>query len=323
MRGLVFAALVAAGAYAAPAHAQAQHDPAAADELFERAKELLRQGEWGQACPKLEASMELDPAVGTLLKLAKCAEHDHKLALALHDYQAALTLNRDKPDETEARRAELDAFARAALAELEPRVPKLRIEVDGAPPGLRVTRGGEEIPAAALGEALPVNPGDVEVVATAPGYLAEHRSLTVEEGKSVTLSLTLRKTPALAPMPAPTTATAPVAAPPLSARRVGAYVAGGTGLAALATAGGFAIDTIVQANKVSGACPGDVCRGTQEASTGRGDVSAAQTAQTTALVLLAAGVVLGTVAPLLYFSGGNKQEAVSVGLQRAGLGGSW
>jgi hypothetical protein len=107
---------------------------------------------------------------------------------------------------------------------------------------------------------------------------------------------------------------------------VGAYVAGGTGLAALAAAGAFAIDTVLQANDARAACPTGVCQGT-EVSLGRADVSAAQTAQTTAIVLLVAGVVLGSTATGLYFTGGARREgsapAVSVGLLGNGLAGEW
>src|SRR5688572_14952271 len=95
---------------APPALAQTARDPAAAEALFNTAKELLKAGDWANACAKFRASMELDPAVGTQIKIAKCHEHDGKLATAWYAYQRARQLNREKVDQSEARRRELDEF---------------------------------------------------------------------------------------------------------------------------------------------------------------------------------------------------------------------
>ena len=56
--------------------------------------------------------MELDPSVGALLKIGKCSEHDGKLALALHDYNAVLVLNRQQAGQTERRRVEVEQFTK-------------------------------------------------------------------------------------------------------------------------------------------------------------------------------------------------------------------
>src|SRR5687767_9143297 len=60
-------------ASAAPASAQT-HDAAAATQLFQEGRDLLKQGKHAAACAKLAESQRLDARVGTLLNLADCEE---------------------------------------------------------------------------------------------------------------------------------------------------------------------------------------------------------------------------------------------------------
>jgi hypothetical protein len=301
-------------ASASSAWAQIVRDPAAAEELFQHGKTLLLSGDWEAACAKFRGSMALDPAVGTLLKIARCDEHDRRLALALHDYQQALELNRTKADQTEARRAELDAFARAALAELEPRVPRFRVAIETPPPGLRVTRGGEELPPGAFGEALPVDPGAIEVVATAPGYRTQRTTVQVLEGVQTGVSLSL--VPLESDAPADRTS-AP--APPSvdasrtgswRARRIGAYALGGAGLVTLGVAGVFGIETLAKVNQASPYCVHQVCK-----QTGYNLIGEASQMQDASFILLAAGASLVGAGVVLYLTTpGKGSESLSVGL---------
>jgi hypothetical protein len=311
---------------ARPVSAQAVHDPAAADELFERGKELLKSGDWSAACAKFQASMDLDPAVGTLLKLAKCSEHDKKLTLALHQYQSALTLAREKPDQTEARRAELEAYTEKLLAELEPRVPRLRVVIEDRPPGLKVARGGEGLPFAALGEELPADPGPIEVVASAPGFAVFRREVLLEEGAHATVSVALVPLPrsvALVPVrppPAPIPSPAPHAASkaPGAPSDVAAFTLGGVGIVGLGLATYFGVDT---ANKVSDASP--YCKNNQCFQTGYDLIGQAHGTQTAAFALLGVGASCLAAGALLFFLKSKSSVALTASPRGADLSGVW
>jgi hypothetical protein len=182
---------VALGLQGSAAYAQTKgRDPAAAEALFKAARALVEKGDYAAGCPKFEASLELNPSASTMLNIAQCHEHEGKLATAWEAYQRALVLNRETQGEQ--RRRGLEELSNRGIAALEPRVPKLRVTVKGAPAGLAVERDGKAVPAAALGEALPVDPGTHQIRASAPGFAEETREVTLAEGKTVEVELTLR-----------------------------------------------------------------------------------------------------------------------------------
>ena len=62
--------------------AQGASDKAAAEALFDQGVRLMKQNNFAEACPKLEESDRIDPAVGTLLYLGECYERVGKTASA-------------------------------------------------------------------------------------------------------------------------------------------------------------------------------------------------------------------------------------------------
>lgn len=201
----------AAQAQAAPT----ARDPAAAEALFRAALEARDKGDWGTACTKFNAGMDLDPTASTLINIAKCHEHEGKPATAWADLHRALVLNRETPGAQ--RKAELDDYVNNLLAKLEPRLPKLKIIIHQKPSGLEVTRNGLDV-STVVGEVLPVDPGAHEIEAAARGYVTEKRTVQIAEKQTVTVELSLVKDVT-------------------SRRRVGAYFAGGVGIAGMVVGG--------------------------------------------------------------------------------------
>lgn len=195
-------------------------NPDEAEALFKEGRELVKAGDHAAGCPKFEAAFALRPTASVLLNIAKCHEREGKLATAWAEIQRARALSRES--EGAERHKELEEIAVQAISALEPRLPRLRIVIARPPPGLQVTRDGEALPPAALGVALPVDPGRHEVLVSAPGYRPEARAATLEEGKTATLELTLERD-------------APAADSESAQRRGGVpawvWVSGGAGLA--------------------------------------------------------------------------------------------
>ncbi len=98
---------------------------------------------------------------------------------------------------------EPSAFAKARSeadtlgADLAPRIPSIKITVEGLKPGVTavVTVDGAELPAAALGLPRKTNPGAHVVAANAPGVAPVRKSITVAERQELPIALTFGGAP--------------------------------------------------------------------------------------------------------------------------------
>jgi hypothetical protein len=160
-------------------------EPSAADKLFDQGRTLLREHKYAEACAAFEGSQKLDPQFGTFYNLASCEVLIGKLATAWQQFRELAHAD-TKPE----RRA---ASVKAA-ADLEPRLPKLVIEMKARPTGLAVTiDGADALPL--LGEPMPVDLGDHVVVASAPGLAEQRVTVTAKERAIARLPITLAPAP--------------------------------------------------------------------------------------------------------------------------------
>jgi tetratricopeptide (TPR) repeat protein len=217
------------------AHAQSSNG-SIAEQLFNQARDLAKANQWADACPKFEASLRYDPALGTRLNLATCYEHVDKLASAWSLYRESIDLAKKAGD------AKRRDYAQNQAAALEPRLAKLTISAPAKPPaGLVVTRDGTQIEPEALGIALYVDAGKHELTASAPGFESFAQTVTIVDGKAESIVL-----PSLAAKPVPAVGTdsskpgpkhdvqpAEPAAPPSRTRTYVALGAGAAGVAAV------------------------------------------------------------------------------------------
>ncbi|HEY4156882.1 MAG TPA: hypothetical protein VGM29_02250 [Polyangiaceae bacterium] len=280
--------------FAAPARAEpnAARDPVGAEAIFNDAKRLLTKGDWQGACEKFAGSFELDPAVSTLVKIAKCREHEGKLASAWYEYQRALKLNRELAS-SELRRQELEHFIGGEVDKLLPRVPKLRVVLDAPPAGVELTRDGKLM---TLDESIPVDPGEHVLVVSAPGYAVQTQTVSLSAGQTLSVPFKLDALPPAiapanpgAPPPAsppvlPPTSPAPgsaapvpspqshaIAAPAHSAQRDTGWILLGVGAAGLAESALLGWRTLSLVSTSNGECPSAGCsaRGLQMRSDAR------------------------------------------------------
>ena len=237
----VLSAVFALGAAAVATGASAD-DVAGAKALFDRGLDDMERGDFDTGCPAIEASEKLDPRPGTLFTLAECESKRGRIATAVTLYDNYLSQIALLSPDKQALQQERKTIAIEQKAALLPGVPALTLVLPtGAPSSLVVKRDGVEVLPAAIGVALPVDPGDHVLSTEADGKQGEvHVSIAKGEKKTVTLPI-----PSSTPRP--------------SAQRIGAFVAAGVGGAALVVGAVLGGLTIAKKTIINQHCnfPGD------------------------------------------------------------------
>ncbi len=234
---LAFFAMLAASERA---RADEPRDALAAEALFSEARTLIKDGRWEDACPKLESSLALDPALGTLLNLAECYAKVGKTASAWLRYREAAAVA------LQSGQKERETIARDRAKALEGELCRLTVK---APPldGLVMKRDGA---ASLTNVPVPIDPGSHEIVVEAPGYEPfATRVLAVDRCDALTVDVpqTLGGARAAAPTPKPML---PLDASPAPvpgqhgwrAQHTLAIAVGAVGLVGVALGAGFALD---------------------------------------------------------------------------------
>lgn len=265
-------------------------DKAAADALFNEARQLLDAGRAAEACPKLEESQRLDPAVGTALNLADCYERVGRTASAYIAFGDAATLARRSGDPSRAEEAERRADA------LAPKLVKLAVTVPepSRVEGLTVLRDGQPLAPALWGTAIPVDPGEHVVEAKAPDRVPWKTTVKLDVPGTVQ------------PISVPVLAEVERPPPPeKTAQRVAGIVVGSVGLAALAVAGGLSIAAVRTDDESKPYClPEDPNKCYAKGVALRNE--SIMYADTATVVSIAGGVVLATGVTLFLLAGAPK-----------------
>lgn len=299
--GIVIALLAGSSPATAQTPQPPARDPAAAEALFERGKDLVSQGRIADACAAFAESQRLDPAGGTLLRLALCHEAQGKLASAWVEFTEVARVSREGSGEP-AKLRERVRIAQEHIAWLAPRIPRLVVSVAPAArvEGLRVTAGALPRDEGTWGVALPVDPGDVEIAATAPGRAPFHTTVPLAEAQQVTVDV-----PPLPSIPPPSNAVppgaSPASSPPPAAtiwRPVGIAI-GALGVVALGVGTYFGVRAIGKWNDASSVCPAASCNDPGAVSNASDARDAARVADFT----LAGGVAALATGVVLYFVG--------------------
>ena len=249
-----------------------------AEELFREARQAMQQDDYATACPKFTESQRLDPSVGTLLNVALCEEHAGRVATAWGDFRAVI-------DQLPPRDRRMP-IAQAHLKALEPRVPKLKLNIEGwHAADVEIDLDGTLLLGAAFESELPVDPG--HHVVGLGGMRAETEKIEFEigEGEHIERTLKIDPPPSTASSAAAPTASgasnAPNALAPSrnltperapaaqdvnehgqNAQRTWGYATGAFGVAAVAASailGGFALheQSLVNKHCVGHACDGE------------------------------------------------------------------
>lgn len=310
-------ALVAPFAFCVGVHgtAGAQSAPAA-QLLFDEGRQAMARGDLATACVKFADSQRLDPAPGTVLNLAICHEKAGRTATAWVLYRdAAVAYER-------LNRGEWVEHARAKASALQAALPRLTIRVDdSAVAGLVVKRDGAPLVASELGVGIPVDPGEHQIDAEAPGHVPFHARLSVVPGASALVTVPALErvgappTPAVAPPETPSAGTAP----PSGQRTLG-FVTAGVGAVGLATGSVLGLMALSQHRAALGDCP------SQGGCSSREGVSANERAldfATGSTVAFVVGGVCAAAGAALYFTAPSSSSGVRVTPQQIALVRTW
>jgi hypothetical protein len=168
------------GLAAMPARSDICVDRPTADALAEAASELIRKGDYRQACANYHKSARLDPNTRRYLKLAECQERVGMTASAWLTFAEA----RDRAEERGEK--DLAAIARQSAGRLEGALIRVAIVAPEASEvaGLEIRRDGALVPPAALGVAVPIDPGPHVITAKAPGRQTWSTQIAFVPGKT-------------------------------------------------------------------------------------------------------------------------------------------
>ncbi len=287
---LFLPAFLFAASLTAPALAESSaENKAAARSLGIEGIQLARQGDCVKAIPLLERAETLFHAptiLGTLgecqVKVGRLVEGTENLNRVSREALAA-----DAP----AAFVQAQERARVVLAEAQPKIARLTIIVK--PEGLtdvQVSVSGQTVSSALIGAARPTDPGEREVVVSAPGYLTVKQTVTLAEGGSETVELTLSPDPnANAASDAGTSSAAGGTSAPsgMSTQRVLGYTGVGLGGALLIGGGITGLMAVSKKNSLEDSCPD------KKNCTDGDTLNSANTLATVSTIFSIAGGVIG------------------------------
>lgn len=262
--------------------------------LFDDGRRLLDEGKTAEACEAFAESQRLDPAIGTQLNLANCYEKLGKTASAWIMYVEVQTRARraGQPERVDVAKKRADA--------LEPLLSHMRVEVSAPVKGLSVTRDGAPVSARVWGKPTPVDPGEHEIRAAAPGKKPWTTKVTVGADRD---EVSVR-VPALAdaPKPPPSKKTAEADDDDSGyAQMVGGWTSIAVGIAAGGVGVALRLVALDRDDEASQFCTADGGTCTQEGADLRDEAQALQIGSVVAWAvggaLLVTGIVLVATVP--------------------------
>jgi hypothetical protein len=319
----VTAVLCVALLSAPEAWAQAVDDATrnAARSMASQARDSFEQRDYERARDLFHRAYSLVPAPTLAVYEARCLANLTRLVEAEEAYMRAARTSLDADSPEQFRQAVREA--ENELSALRNRIPKVVIALAGAgagDPALVVTLDGKSMKSALLNVEMPIDPGKHQLTALAPGgpQVELAFSIVERERKSVEVNVPVAAgQPNVAPVP--TLATSPtmdVQRPPLSPQKLFGFVAGGIGVAGLATGVVTGVLATAQHSEAESQCPRQVC---VEGTDGPQSVSSFRTLRTVSLIgYITGGVGLAAGATLILTAPSARGHASSVSLWVSG-----
>jgi hypothetical protein len=266
--------------FAPAARAQTDEARASARAAATEGLHALQEGRYKDALDLCTRAESLMHAPTHLLLIARAQT---KLGHLVEAQEAYIKIERERLAPG-APRAFADAQAAAADEQtaLAPRVPTLKVTVDGGADDVEVTLDGAPFPAARIGIASPINPGSHTLEAKSASAAADPVTVTVAEGAKETATLVMKSVASTEPLAgAPPAPEAPPAVAPESSHtglRVAGWIGVGIGVVGLAAGTIFVIKNHADRNDANALCGTSGCPESKRSQIGSFDHSADQAA---------------------------------------------
>lgn len=237
-----------------PAHAQPKQPSAAAKDtartLLLDCRDKFGKKDFDGALKSCQGAHSIMGVPTTGLDLAKVQQ---SMGLLVEARETALEAVRFDNSMNNPAFAQAQSEANKISQDLEKRIPSLVLSVSGLPAGTtaRVVVDNDEVPDAALSLPYRVNPGTHTIVASAKDVNDVKKTVTVEEGQSVPLEISMAQGAAEPDKPSP-------------GRNipVWAWVAGGVGFVGAVGAVYFGVQFADTKERVDRDCPNNQCNDT-------------------------------------------------------------
>ncbi len=312
--GLVL--LAGSGAFAQTPAGQPQQE-AIAQTRFGKGRELFIAGKFAEALAEFRAASELVESPNTRMYIGRCERALGHYAAAYVELERAASEAADRAH-ADPRYASTHDVAKQEASALVSKLGHLTILAPGGlPDGTVITVNGSPLASAAVGVAAPIDPGNVDVEAKAPGHVPVHRTAQVAAGESVEIKIKLEPAPATAggettsastgagtPASTETTTTIPptgteehavVDTTPHSGRglRNAGFVVGGIGIVGLGVFSAFAALAQTRFDQLKTQCGGGPCDPSYGPQIDEGQMY--QNVANVSLAIGGAALVVGTI----------------------------
>ena len=252
--------------------AQSDEERAGARTAARDGAKAFNEGRWADAVDLFSRAQALVKAPPHLLYIARAQEKLGQLVKARENYLQVKRMQ--LADDAPAAFTEAKQAAEAELAVLEPRLPYVTVNVQGAGDApVTVTMNGAQIPSALVGVRRPVDPGDHKFQAFAKGMESDVVTVSVKESAKEIVALTLVAKPGAAGAPPVTgpdqtpeqhpggETPPPDAGASPNGMRIGGYVALGVGAVGLIGGTYFALSASSKRGEADDLCtlPGAKC----------------------------------------------------------------
>jgi hypothetical protein len=173
-----------------------------AQALFDEGLSDMKAGRLKLGCALIKRSLDVDARPGTMFTLAECYSRGGKSASAVEMYDRFLAVVDAMPADQKSQQEARAALSRSERTRLVALVAWLTVQLpDSAPPGVVVTRDGEQFNPGLFGIATAVDPGPHVFTARVPdGPLTEQR-VDIAPGERKSLVLTVQTAEGTVPMP--------------------------------------------------------------------------------------------------------------------------